>query len=452
MTAPNPVKPSGIRAGVGALACHERRTTERGAPAPRRARHAARRHRPPPPRAPRADRPDKPAWSGRPAITWTYAAAAEIVGRLAKGLRGWRLSPGSRIGLCLPGGAESALAFLAVETAGHIACPLPVSWDEERLVAAAQSAGLCAILTQSRLGSVALAERLCSVAARYFGLRYLAAFGPDVPDGVINLDRMVLDGRDAPPPAAAMPGPGGLVSFAGGDPDRPMHRTGSALVAAAAAHLVALRAGPDERILSLLPPHDLRGLVTGLAAALVSGASLETLPLFDGAGFKAALDRPVPTHLVAPAFLEKNLAGRDLPASLRTVSLVHRAPAGFPGRSRTRADEALRVATIVDAVAFDETAILSGRRGGGGDVALVLGRPERLMLPGTLMGLRREADGRLAFRGQACATMPLQRGIPEPAPADEWRPTPYAARLYAGIATAVAAHAPESALDSFAPA
>ncbi|MEQ4600180.1 MAG: AMP-binding protein, partial [Methylobacteriaceae bacterium] len=71
----------------------------------------ARRH---PDRIAVVDPADKPDWSDRPAITWTYAAAAEIVERLARGLRSWRLPPGSRIGLCLPGSAESALAILAV--------------------------------------------------------------------------------------------------------------------------------------------------------------------------------------------------------------------------------------------------------------------------------------------------------------------------------------------------
>ena len=398
----------------------------------------ARRH---PERLALIDPADKPHWSGRPAITWTYAAAAEIVERLARGLRGWRLPPGSRIGLCLPGGAESALALLAVEAAGHVPCLLPVAWGEERHVAAVQAAGLSAVLTQSRLGAAALAERFCAVAARHFGLRYVAAFGPDVPDGVINLDRIVLEQRaQEASPAASGPAPwiGGLVSFAAGDPERPVHRSSGALVAAAAAHLTAQRVAPGERILSLLGPHDLRGLATGLAAALVAGAGLEALPLFDGAAFAAALARDVPTHLVAPAFLERNLAGRDLPAPLRSIGLVHRAPIRFPSRGR-RPEEALRVAAVVDALAFDETAILSGLRGGARDVALVLARPERLSLPETLMAMRREPDGRIGLRGQACAAVPLRRGVPQDEPVEAWRPTPYEPVLSAGLATALAA-------------
>ena len=386
------------------------------------------------------DPADKRAWSGRPSITWTYGAAAEIVERLARALRMWRLPPCSRIGLCLPGGGESVLALLAVEAAGHVPCLLPVAWDEERLLAAAQSAALSAVLTQARLGAAAPAERMCSVAARYFGLRYLAAFGPGVPDGVINLDRIVLERRapDAAPALAPSAGPldaalpaGGCITFEGGDPDRPMFRAGDALVAAAAAHLVTVRVAPAERILSLVGGHDLRGLVTGLGAALVSGATLETLPVFDGAAFVAALSRATPTHLVAPGFLERNLAGRDVPPTLRSICFVHRAPAGFSGRTGSCTLHHDRVA---DALAFDETAVLTGLRGGSADVSAILARPERLGLPPGLLAMRREADGGVAFRGQAAAASPLHRGIPATPAADAWRATPYAAEPVAGAA------------------
>ena len=49
------------------------------------------------------DAGDRAAWNGRPAITWTYEAAAEIVGRLARGIVAWRLPAGSCIGLGFAG-------------------------------------------------------------------------------------------------------------------------------------------------------------------------------------------------------------------------------------------------------------------------------------------------------------------------------------------------------------
>jgi mycobactin salicyl-AMP ligase len=364
------------------------------------------------------DPPHKPLWSGRPAITWTYAAAAEIVARLANGLRSWRLAPGSRIGIALPGSSESFLAYLAVEAAGHIPCLLPLSLDEEGLLAAVQQAALPAVITQTRFGPLALAERLCRVAVRYFGLRYLAAFGPDVPDGVISLDAMALDHAGGP----FVPGPGGLISFTAGDPAHPVHRSGDALLAAIAVYLVTARVQPGDRILSLVPQSDLRGLVTGLGAALVAGAGLETLPVFEARSFADALGRPLPTRLVVPAALERNLAASRLPRTLEAIVLAHRAP-GRLG-PRTLASEAHR--PVIDVVAFDETALLAGAREAN-DVALALTHPERAHLFSTLMALRRAPDGHLAFRGRACHAEPLQRDILIPETVDAWAPSPFAA-------------------------
>ncbi|WP_246694049.1 hypothetical protein [Methylobacterium sp. WL18] len=53
----------------------------------------------------------------------------------------------------------------------------------------------------------------------HFGLRYLAAFGPGVPDGVISLDAMALERGVAEPVASR-----GLVTFVAGDPGRPVYR------------------------------------------------------------------------------------------------------------------------------------------------------------------------------------------------------------------------------------
>lgn len=393
------------------------------------------------------DQASKPAWCGRPAIAWTYAAAREIVARLAEGLQQWRLPPRSPIGLCMAGMAEAHLAFLAIEQAGHVPCPLPVTWDEDRLLQAVEAAQVLAILTQGVLGAERPAETICRVAMRYFPLRFVAAFGPHVPDGVISLDQVVLDHRgDA---AALGTGPAaGLVTFAlpGVSPARPgpqpepegtplpVRREAEALTAAAAGCLVPLRVEPGERILSLLPPSDLKGLATGLAAALLAGATLECHPVFDAGALSAALDQPVPTHLVAPAWMEAGFSRTTVPGRLRTLAYVHRAPCRLstrlPGRSG-----------VVDVVAFDEVALLCGRRDAQ-DVGLVLAAPERAALGtdrGGLIQLRRDPDGRLSFRGPACTVVMLRRGITGDENPDGWMASRFQASLFAGVATAVSA-------------
>ena len=358
------------------------------------------------------DSGDRTGWCGRPSIVWTYAAAAEIVGRLARGIGAWRLPAGSRIGLWFSGGAESALAHLAVEAAGHLPCAMPALWDPERLSAGIEAAGLVGVLTEGRRGQRRPAEELSSAAMRHFSLRYLAAFGPSVPDGVISLDAMALE-RGVAAPAASL----GLVTFEGGDPARPVHRSAAALAAAVAVHLDALPVTADERILTLLPGHDLRGLVTGLGAALTVGAGLETVLPFDEAGFRSALLRPVPTRLVVPALIEPALAGLPLPWTVRALNVVHRAPAPL------RATLGFAAPQRLDSLILGEEAVIT--RPGLSDLAATLAYPDQAPLPRPLLSLARGPAGGLAYRGLACATVPLPPGDTQDwdgdAGCDTWR-------------------------------
>lgn len=377
------------------------------------------------------DSGDRVAWCGRPPITWTYAAAAEIVGRLARGLGAWRLPAGSRVGLWFSGGAESALAHLAVEAAGHLPCPMPALWDADQLSAGIASAGLVAVLTEGRRGARRPAEDLARAAMGHFGLRYLAAFGPGIPDGVISLDAMALE-RGIVEPVASL----GLVTFAAGDPARPVYRSAAALAAAIEAHLDTLPVSADERILTLLPAHDLRGLVTGLGAALAAGASLETVIPFDEAGFRAGLMRPVPTRLVVPSLIEAALAAMPLPWTVRALNVIHRAPA----RAIVSAAPESAGARRLDSLVFEEDLVLT--RPGGRDLAATLAHPDRAPLPRALLDLAildpgDGLEGPLVYRGLACATAALPRGgIPE-LDAGAWRDSGCRPILSDGVVTGV---------------
>ncbi|TXM95336.1 hypothetical protein FV219_18130 [Methylobacterium sp. WL122] len=121
---------------------------------------------------------------------------------------------------------------------------------------------------------------------------------------------------------------------------------------------MSARIEPGDRILTLLPPSDLRGLVTGLGAALAAGVDLETMPVFDGPALIENLAQPRPTHLVAPAFLEQALDA--LPTATRSVVLARRAPGSVPPHAADRAAGS----PVLDVLAFDEDAVLSVRRSG----------------------------------------------------------------------------------------
>ena len=345
------------------------------------------------------DAGDRAAWSGRPAITWTYATAAEIVGRLARGIGLWRLPAGSRIGLSFAGGAEATLAYLAVEAAGHLPCLFSPLWEPDDLSAAIETAGLVAILTEGRRGARRPANEFSEAAIRHFSLRFIAAFGPSLPDGVISLDAMALErGIDDPRPSP------GVVTFAGGNPHRPIHRTAEALDAAIAAHRECLP-GVD-RILTLLPGHDLRGLVTGPGTALTSGALLETLIPADASALRATLVRPVPTRLVVPVAFEAAVTGLPLPWTVRAIDVVHRAPARLPQPAASDFAGPPRL----DVLVLDEDAVLTRPRGRWHFPVEDEAGSEQGGSARSPNLIRRKHDGRLLVEGLACRTASLQRG------------------------------------------
>jgi hypothetical protein len=384
------------------------------------------------------DQPGREDWSGRPRIAWSYSTADEIRRRLAGFFAGLGLPPGAVVGLCLPGGSEACLSLLAVEEAGLTPCLLPAGWSEAELGAAVEAANVQVVVTQGVVGEQRPAERFCRLAAGYFGLRFVCAFGPLVPDGVIDLDRVML-GPEEVAPGASPSADGrdtGLVTFSRRPgPARPLFRPFRSTVAAAVTVLVAAKIEPGERVLSLLAPDDHRGITTGLMAALLSGAALEHHGLFDGRTLMSALAQPthpMPTHLVAPGWMEPHLAKANLPPSVRSVILIHDAPVRF----RAKAPLSRRV---VDILALDELALIARARRGDQFALTLADDPSAGSAPARhLMRVRTGADGAIEVAGAACDVRAFERGQSGPAtPGAEWRSSGYKAEVFAGIVIGV---------------
>jgi mycobactin salicyl-AMP ligase len=373
------------------------------------------------------DQPGREAWCGRPRLEWSYALAVKIVARLAAAFSALRLEPGSPIGICLPGSSEAALTILAVEKAGHRPCLLPAAWREVELERALLAARVAAVVSFGRVAEDSPAEILCRIAARSFGLRFLLAYGPGVPDGVIDLDRVLVDDGAAPvePGTAAAPDDPGLITFGRrGGQASPLHRTAAALVASAVNFLVAARISPGDRILSLLAADGHCGLATGLAAALLSGATLECHGLFDAAGLGQALADDVPTHLVAPGWLEPAIAAAGLSSRLASTVLVHAAPIRF------RAKMPLKE-SVVDVIAFDELALMARARDAAGRLTLALGDDGGA---GAFLRVRRDEDGAISFSGPAAEVRSYARaGMEDAGSGTGWRNSGFKADVFAGI-------------------
>jgi hypothetical protein len=375
------------------------------------------------------DQPNREIWSGRPRIAWTYANTVRVVERLATFLRSMQLRPGAPIGICLPNGSEACVALLAVERAGFTPCLLSIGWSESLLRNAIEAAQVVAVVSQGRLADERPAEAFCRIAAGYFGLRFICAFGPDVPDGVIDLDRAILDTEPSAMPRDAHAHQG-LVTFEVREPvPEAVFRPFESLLAATVGFLVAETICAGDRIVSLLPPDDHGSLATGLMASLVAGATLDMVGLPDTAAIEATVSGPGPVRLVAPGWLEPLLADSGLPDNVASVTLLQPAPVRFKARGDLSGP-------VTDVLCLGEQAILARARKESGHLAFSL--DQGAIADGDLLLVRREEDGGLFLSGPAAETHPFLWGAPQIAAEPQiWRASGFKADIFAGIVIGV---------------
>lgn len=346
------------------------------------------------------DQPGREGWSGRQSSRRTYVEAVDAVGRLSSYLAGLGLPAGARVGICLPNGSEACLSLLAIESAGLTPCLLDLTAGASDTSRAIEAADIRAIVTQAKAGSERPAQKLCYVAAGFFRLRFLMAFGPDVPDGVIDLDAIMAGAGILARPRHVATGvdESGLVTFARRRGEiTPVFRPSAALIAAALPVLAATGIRPGARVLSCLAGDDLKGLSTGLVPALVAGASFEPHGMFDSRLLRQALRERAGTHLVLPGWTERAFATARIEGDLESVTFVHDAPMRF-------GDGLPSGLTTVDVLAFGETAIVARARDGGGRFAIDLRSSENVGLASDLLDLGFAEDGEILFRGPAATT------------------------------------------------
>ena len=311
------------------------------------------------------DGPGRHAWTGRPCYELNCAIASEAVRRLAAYLGELALGAGARVGICLPNGSEAAMALLAVGEAGLVPCLLDATASAGELSGAIEAGDVRAVITQARLGTDKLAEKLCFVAAGFYRLRFLLAFGPNVPDGVVDLDPILLEPRasrtfPAWPDDGTLPG---IVTFARCPSNRrPAARSYRSLIAAAVPIVAAARLKPGERLLTFFPPDDLKGLATGIVAGLVAGATVEAHLAFESRALADAVSNEQPTHVVLPGWMEASLEALEPGPGLRSIVLVHEPPLRLKAREGASA-------RIVDVVCCGELGLLSSVRRRGDEIS-----------------------------------------------------------------------------------
>lgn len=300
----------------------------------------------------------------------TYAEADRSIAAIAGRLRQMGLPTDSVIGIQLPNIVENILVMLGVLRAAMIPAPLPLLWRRADAVAALARVGAKALVTCSRVGAFDHGQFAIHVAAEVFSIRYVCAFGKNLPDGVVSFDDLLAAARTEPAPPdrerqngstahiAAVTfdsGEGGPVAVA---------RNHAELFAGGLAVLLESGLAQNSNVLSTLAPSSFAGICLTLVPWLLSGGTLVLHHAFDPAVLarQRRSDRCATLVLPAPAaFLLAEMGGFAVgePAS---IIAAWRAPERLALSPPWREPNTL----FVDVSIFGEAALVPARRNSDG--------------------------------------------------------------------------------------
>lgn len=305
------------------------------------------------------DPPNRASFTDGPPRTLTFAQADRAIAALAATLRGIGLHTDTVIGLQLPNTVDSVVAFLGVLRAGMIAAPLPLLWRRQDMVEALGRAGAKAIVTAGRIGACPHAELAMEVAAELFPIRQIAAFGRDLPDGVIPLDGIFAGAIGETPQQRTSNAAAHVAAWtfaSGADGTIPVAHDHAELVAAGQAMLQAAAGLADAPLLSTIPLGSLAGLSVTLMPWLIGGGTLHLHHGFDAGVFAAqaaAFDGgaiAVPGPTLAPL--------ASLVAADKTMLAVWRSGHGLADSAPCR--------SAIDVVCTDGSTVKAFSRGADG--------------------------------------------------------------------------------------
>lgn len=255
----------------------------------------------------------------------TYADLYQRVGACLTRLRSFDFSPGDKLLICCPPGAQSFVALTAALAAGldPVLAPLPLPYSRAAIANAAKALQVAGLFAPAHFCGLEFEAPLLEIAAETPSIRLIGAlsgaldgaadFSPAVPEAPVAPRVRLADewANDERAQIAALDEIG-CIHFA----------SQGALLGAALDLVRATRSAGDAPVLSLCAPSSLTALVAGPLAALLAGSPLHFLAPFTAARFLETLDALGPTRLVAPASILSDLGRAGLLSSGALVSVA----------------------------------------------------------------------------------------------------------------------------------
>jgi hypothetical protein len=298
--------------------------------------------------------------------------------------------------------------------------------------------GARALVTSSKIDGVSHADLIMNAAAEAFSIRYVGAFGSDLPEGMTSLDAVLSGEFTEPTPVTQDARRAAIVSFdVTSDGFRAVPRTHLNLISGGLAVFLESGMPQGATIMSAMVPSSFASIASSLVTWLLSGGVLALHHPFDNAVLERSIAANACDVLVAPAPLAQRLAEGgllDRSPVLRYVLGLWRAPEQVAASPAWPGSQA----SFTDVYLFGEAGLFGAIRGDDGLPVAIMPGPhgapraqqgssiagDIMLTPRGTLGLRGPMVPVLAYTAQADASNALI-----PAQPLDYVDTGYMARL-----------------------
>ena len=287
-----------------------------------------------------SDAPDITKWSDLKAQSTNAAELGAMTVRFARQVLTLGLRQGDPVLVIMPNCVDGVVTLLGLITAGLVPCPVSVVAGTAEIQAAAELVGAKAIITVNRYAEFQPALAAREAASRFYGVRFICAFGPNLPSGVVSLD----DWQDAelwqdmlPTNTPMTPA---LITLDRSGEDLTAHLRNHAQVISDALALSAI-SGLTGRgsIIATFAPVSAAGFVSSVASPLISGTMVALHGPFDAEVLIEQLTLMPEALIVLPAAVEETIRSVLGPLLKDTIVVTRDLGVNRPANSLGRVTE-----------------------------------------------------------------------------------------------------------------
>jgi non-ribosomal peptide synthetase component E (peptide arylation enzyme) len=257
-----------------------------------------------------SDPPSRPEFTCGPARRLTYGEADEIIDDLTAMFHVLGVERDDVIAVQMPNTIELPLLMLSCFRAGIILSILPPLWREFELEKALNSISPKVLITQPVEGDIDTLDLMREVAAKVYSVRHVLAFGDELPDGIVPIDKViafakeqvVADEEPEENSSKITANDIAIITWNGVEsPDlKALPRSHNHLISAGLCVLLEASLEDESSILCPFSLSSLAALGSFFVPWILTGGSFHIHQPFDLSGFKQQLELEKPTFTGLP--------------------------------------------------------------------------------------------------------------------------------------------------------